>query len=268
MVPPSTASSSASYTPVSVPSTPIEEQQRSLSLERTAVDMKPQLPPQPYPGPPPSHPHEMFQLPALPPLPKALYPFRHAPESPRSLPSLYSSADGSASTCPSPIPSPSLSPHGTPHAFFGHDLLPISYPPVPYPPADAWNNVEELALPGPAFDLARFSEFKLGGRDGWLTGSEINEMMSVEVSVGTGDSLGLGMELDGGEAEYLGGERKRMRMSEKEGPRPSSMSTSMLAPTPESTLADLLAEVKKEPEDWQIQLGSCLSDEVTSGWGL
>lgn len=99
-----------------------------------------------------------------------LYPFRHAPESPRSLPSLSSSttvttasistpvstpASISFSAFPSPLPSPLQSPHihGTPHAFYGHDLLPVSYPPVPYPPADIWDSIvvgEELRLPGPA----------------------------------------------------------------------------------------------------------------------
>lgn len=256
MAPPSTTSST-SYTPTpsSIPSTPVEEQQRSLSLERAqvaaaaaaGVDVKPTMP-----------------------LPKALYPFRHAPESPRSLPSLYSGASSTElstnSACPSPIPSPSLSPHGTPHAFFGHDLLPISYPPVPYPPTDAWDNVEEMALPGPAFafDLLRFEEFKLGGRDGWLTGLG-SEMMSVEVSVGTGgDSLGLGMELDGGELGD-GESRKRMRMSEQEGPTglsTMSMASGLAVSTP---VMDLLAEVKKEPveeERWAPL------EEVTSGWGL
>lgn len=250
MAPPSTTSSS-SHTPNSLPSTPTEEQ-RALSLDGTKADVKPQLPP------------VTTSLPPLPPQAKALYPFRHAPESPRSLPSLYSSADdsGTASTCPSPIASPALSPHGTPHAFFGHDLLRISYPPVPYPPTDAWDNVEELALPSPAFDFSKLTEFKLGGRDGWLTGSESFEMMSVEVSVGTGESLGLGMELEG---EYLGGDRKRRRLSEDQGQQPATVSPSMMMMMPPPPPP---AQIKKEPEDWQVQLENCLSAEVTSGWGL
>lgn len=245
MAPPSTTSSS-SNAPSSLPSTPAEEK-RSLSFER---DVKPSVLPLVTSFPPP------------PPQAKVLYPFRHAPESPRSLPSLYSSADDSttASTCPSPIPSPALSPHGTPHAFFGHDLLRISYPPVPYPPTDAWDNVEELTLPAPAFDFSKLTEFKLGGQDGWLTGSESLslEMMSQEVSV---DSFGL-MDL---EVEYPSGDRKRRRLSQEEGPapeQPTTVSPEMMMMLPE------LVQVKKEPEDWQVQLENCLSDEVTGDWGL
>ncbi|KAK4051720.1 hypothetical protein OIO90_004670 [Microbotryomycetes sp. JL221] len=256
-------------------------------------------------------------------------PFKHAPESPRSLPSLTS---GSANSEPvaSPVPSPLMSPHGTPHIFFGHDLLPISYPPLPYPPTDIWD-AEEFKLPGPAFDFTSFrrhqqeevearqqqqhhqpprptgrhkvpsssatssctgasSSFKRGANDGYLW----NDVESIATSAGVApSSSGLSLQLSGlglvrefdhchgveqddlvvGEIERrtsgedlvgLDGDDVINSESDEARKRQRVMSPLMVATKSSTT------EVIKPDEDqtWKIELGGCLSDELTRGWGF
>ncbi|KAM0790116.1 hypothetical protein ACM66B_005442 [Microbotryomycetes sp. NB124-2] len=200
----------------------------------------------------------------------AARPFKHAPESPRSVPSLTSSNE----TVASPLPSPLMSPHGTPHVFFGHDLLPVSYPPVPYPPTDFWDG-DDFKLPGPAFDFSNVKQFKRGASDGYLWESDSTSFAP--------SSSGLSLSLSGMQLVSEHGEDALMKVSPDRASAspqddvvlqhkrqrvmsPHHPIVDQVFPSNFDAIGDKQESV--EDQAWKIELGGCLAEELTVGWGL